>query len=313
MTSAHYGHIIKHLEVSHLNELPVPELAVQLLDEFSERVREILDYRDQAHKAALQAEAHFEKCLGAYRCTETGESGFTIASSIGPFSGQRRLDASRYNPAAAKLAKHLAAKGAGLEALSSVGYDAWVPGRYKRIHANDGVTFLDSSDLFEINPDADKRYADCRFGDQHRGRVKPGWILMACSGQVYGIIGGAILATPFFEEKVVANHVIRIVPRKDSAARAGYILTALTHPSLGRPLVKALAFGSRVPEISPEDIAKTIIVRLPQDDEQHIADLAEKAADLRAKADILENEIAVKADRILTRFMAGDSIDADAH
>jgi len=43
---------------------------------------------------------------------------------------------------------------------------------------------------------------------------------------------------------------------------AGYIVTALTHPLLGRPLVKALAFGSSVPEIDGDDLAEVQIVRL---------------------------------------------------
>ena len=66
-----------------------------------------------------------------------------------------------------------------------------VPGRYKRIPAEDGVIYRDSADLLEVYPDLTKRFADCRFGDEFGGRVRNGWILIPCSGQVYGIIGTA--------------------------------------------------------------------------------------------------------------------------
>jgi hypothetical protein len=123
--------------------------------------------------------------------------------------------------------------------------------------------------------------------------------------ETYGIVGGVVLATAFYDQKVLANHVIRIAARKDATARPGYILTALTHPALGRPLVKSLTFGSSVPEISPDDIESFGVVRLAERDENRIADLAEKSAELRAKADILENQLAAEAEAILDRFIVG--------
>ncbi|HTS19651.1 MAG TPA: hypothetical protein VMP11_18895, partial [Verrucomicrobiae bacterium] len=224
MTGAKYGHMIKHLETSHLKALPIPTIRDELLDDFNKGVREILKLRDESYVATLAAEEHFLQCIGDVKITDSGETGFVVRASKTVFTCSNRLDASRHNPRAQTIRQHLAKRGKAVLKIAQCGFDVWVPGRYKRIPAAEGVVFVDSGELFEINPDTDKRYADCKFGDQHRGRVKPGWLLMASSGQTYGIVGGAVLATAFHEQKVLANHIIRIAPRKDATARPGYVL-----------------------------------------------------------------------------------------
>jgi hypothetical protein len=72
-------------------------------------------------------------------------------------------------------------------------------------------------------------------------------------------------------------------------------------------LVKALAFGSSVPELDPEDLRDFEIVRLTRSEEDLIADLAEEAATKRAKADVLERELAADAGKLIDRFLAGDT------
>jgi hypothetical protein len=128
-------------------------------------------------------------------------------------------------------------------------------------------------------------------------------VLVPSSGQVYGIIGTAILATEALENQVVSNHVIRIAARPEASIRVGYLVTALSHLTLGRPILKSLAFGSSVPEIDSEDLATLKIVRLDAGVESVIADLAEASAKARAEADVLERAIAEDAGGILERFM----------
>jgi hypothetical protein len=117
------------------------------------------------------------------------------------------------------MRRYLARHGHGFTTVAEAGYDVWVPGRYKRIPAEEGVTSLDSADLLEVSSDLAKRFADCHFGDDFRGRVRRGWILTACSGEVYGIIGTAILATEALDDQVVSNHVFRVAPKKDTRVR----------------------------------------------------------------------------------------------
>jgi hypothetical protein len=301
--SVHYGHIIKHLETSHLDVLPVPTIDDATALDFSKRVTRILELRNEGYGLTLEAEGRFEKALGSIAVNDWGERGFAVKASKSLLGRRRRLDAARHNPGAATIHRFLAKHGQGFSTLPEAGYDVWVPGRYKRIPVEDGVIYRDSADLLEVNPDLPKRYADCKFGDRFRGRVKDGWILVACSGQVYGIIGTAILATEALNDQVVSNHVLRAAPKKGSVP-AGYIVTALTHPLFGRPIVKALAFGSSVPEIDGDDLAEVRIVRLKPGEESATAEAAEQSAKVRAAADLLEREITADAEKVIAKFMA---------
>jgi hypothetical protein len=308
MTGAHYGHIIKHLETTHLDALPVPVVRHNVAGRFRAKTQEVLALREEAQKLRLEAEGRFERALGAVQVKDWGETGFEVRSSALRHVG-RRLDAARHNPGASAIWRHLADNGKGFVRICDAGFNVWVPGRYKRIPAVDGVAYWDSADLLEVCPDVTKRFADCRFGDDFRGRVQNGWLLMPCSGQVYGIIGSVVMAGPSLEGQVVSNHVIRIAPRADAKLRAGYLLTALGHPRLGRPLVKALAFGSSVPEIDLDELKVFGVVRLEPREEEAIADLAEEGSTKRAKADVLEGELGRDAGELVDKFLAGDNRD----
>ena len=272
--------------------------------DFSCRVARINDFRNEGHRLTLEAEARFEKALGPLRVNDWGDKGFTIKASKAFLGGRRRFDALVHNPGVGAIHRHLAKNGQGFTTVAEAGYEVWVPGRYKRIPAEDGVIYRDSADLLEVSPDLTKRFADCRFGDDFRGRVRSGWILIPSSGQVYGIIGTAILATEALDDQVVSNHVIRVAPKNDSSVRTGYVVTALSHLLLGHPVVKALAFGSSVPVIDGDDLANLEFVRLKPADEYAIADLAEASARARAAADVIEREIARDAGTIIARFMS---------
>lgn len=301
---AQYGHIIKHLETSHLEALPIPTVDDATAVDFSQRVAHIIELRNEGHRLTLEAEARFERALGSVKVNDWGDEGFTVKASKAFLDGRRRFDASVHNPGVAAIRRHLAKHGEGFSTVAEAGYDVWVPGRYKRIPAEDGVIYRDSADLLEVSPDLMKRFADCRFGDNFSGRVKSGWILVPSSGQVYGIIGSATLATEALNNQVVSNHVIRVAPKKDVCVRAGYVVTALSHLHWGRPLVKALAFGSSVPEIDSDDLANLEFVRLKSTEEVAIADLAEASARARAAADVLELKIASDARTIIDHFIA---------
>lgn len=315
-TGAHYGHMIKHLETSHLEALPMPAVDDAVSLDLNRRVSHIIDLRNTCHRLTVEAEAKFEKELGTFEVKDWGEHGFETRASKTFLTGRRRLDAFIHNPGAAAIRRHLSKAGSDVMPLSSMGYDVWIPGRFRRVPATDGVWLLDSADLLETNPDRTKRIADGDFGDPYNGRVKAGWIVMPRSGQTYGIIGTAMLAGRDIENDVISDHVMRMMPRKDATVKPGYLVTAMTHPALGRPLVKALAYGSSIPEIDPADLAGLNVVRLNPRAEGDIADLAEASAKARADADLEERHVTRIAEEIIDRFMASggsrDNKDVDS-
>ncbi len=306
MKAAQYGHIIKHLEVSHLEALPIIQVSEGQRKQFVQSARAIVDMRNEAHQLTLEAERRFEVDFGNFSVEDFGENGFVGRASRLFATSRRRLDAWHHNPSVAAIEQHLDERATGWSSLAELGFTVWLPTRFKRIAAEDGVWFLDSSDLFEINPDITKRIADRDFGGPHNARVQDGWLLLARSGQIYGLNGSAMIAGECHQDKIVSDHIIRIAP-KNPRCRVGYLLVAMTHPTLGRPRVKALPYGSSIPEIEVADVEALMIPRLSVTEENEIADCAEKAAKLRNEADELETLLGEEAEAIITDFLSSTS------
>ena len=303
MKAAEYGHIIKHLETDHLGSLPLIHVHDEFKAECTRAAKEVLDKRDRAYALTLEAERLFGGEFGDFDARDIGEVGFTCRAS-GMFSTRRRLDAWHHNPSGKAIAGHLARRAASWSTIIDLGFDVWLPTRFRRVAAPDGVPFLDSSDLFEINPDITKRIADRDFGDPHNGRVANGWILLARSGQIYGLNGSTMISGPCHEDKVISDHVIRIAPREPKC-RLGYLAMAMSHPTLGRPRVKTLPYGSSIPEIEVYDVERFLVPRLDSAVEAAVADRVEQAAQLRDQADELETRLAESAEAQVQRFVEG--------
>lgn len=306
MRAAKYGQIIKHLEPSHVHSLPVIVLNDNKMAFFSRKAKQILQLRNLAHQKLLAAEDLFQSHIGEIAIQDSGENGFTVKAASHLFSGRRRLDAAFHSSAVREIKTHLKRNGKGFTTLPEAGYTIWLPNRFKRIPAEEGTLLVGSSELFEINPPLKKRIAESNLGDPYNCRVNKGWLLLARSGQIYGLNGSLMLATSALEDKIISDHVIRIAPNDKAKVRPGYVLIALTHPTLGRPLMKALPYGSSIPEIEVADVKALKVVRLRKSDEDSIADLAEESSELFAKADLLENSIAAEADDIIERFTNND-------
>lgn len=309
MKAAQYGHIIKHLETHHLDALPILHMGPQQLNAFNTGAKSVLAKRDRAYDLMLEAEDLFLKAFGEFLPDDTGETGFSARASEVFGTARRRLDAWHHNPSAKAIAAHLGKRAVAWSSITDLGFDVWLPTRFRRIAAEDGVYFLDSSDLFEINPDITKRIADKDFGDPYDGRVRQGWVLLSRSGQIYGLNGSAMIAGHCHEGKVISDHIIRIAPNEPKC-RTGYLLMAMTHPTLGRPRVKCLPYGSSIPEIEVFDAQGFQIPRLEPLMEAEIADRVEEAARLRDEADEIETQLGEDADAAIGEFLAHKSAGA---
>lgn len=294
---AKYGHIIKHLETSHLDVLPVPTIDDETALSFSHRVDRILHLRSEAHRMRAEADAKFSMAIGPIKDIADKEGFIVRAGDL--FLGRRRFEASFYSPEALAIIRRFKR----FERAADVTMRIWWEGRFRRFYGEDGIPYLSADELFTVNPPDNKRILVAP-GDRHSDYfVKEGWIVMACSGQVYGLNGAAALMTKHHEGIFFSHDLIRIVADPEKI-RSGYLLIALTHPTLGRPLLIRAAYGTSIPHLDPGDVAETPIVRLNEKIEAEIADLAEASAKARADADALEREIAKEAGEIIDRFMA---------
>lgn len=284
MRSSHYGSAVKHLEVEHLREVPVP-IVETILPAIQKGISEASTARDEAYRLDCSARELFAEAM-ADRPDRAREEGYLV-SSTDIVRGRRRLEAAAHSPGASFVSQVYERNANSTVPLGSVAR-ATVPGRFRRIFAEQGVDYLDSEPIFKVNPETNKRLATATEIDFGEYAVRSGWLLMACSGQTYGLNGRAILANAGHEGKVVTQHIMRVIPH-DGCIRPGYLQTVLSHPALGQPLVVSRAYGTSVPELAPQDIEALPVPRLSDTVEERIADMAERASALRFEADTQES------------------------
>ena len=244
MKSARYGHIIKHLETHHLDELPILLLQQDLRAPYHQHASKIIGFRDRAHNLVDRAEAEYLNAIGTRSEIGDGTSGFATKASA-MFSRGRRLEGNYHNPPARAAERAVQSGAQRIDVLGDLVERVFVPGRFKHIYGDEGVPYLDSAQILEVAPDINKRVLSLKGKKQADYLVSAGTLLIPCSGQLHGIIGSVGLATDWHENKVLTNHILRIVPKSKPAIRIGYLQAVLSHPSLGRPRVLKGAFGSR--------------------------------------------------------------------
>jgi len=307
MSAAQYGHVIKHLEVSHLNALPIPMLRDELLADFRSRASSLMITRDRVYDLVNEAERLFERSIGDVKTAADPEIGFSVrASSI---IGQRkRLEAAFHSPTSTAILNRFVENGLVVEPLTKVTERVWWMTRFKRVFGDGGMDYMSADELFAQNSPITKHVLVEQADNPEAYFAKAGWILMACSGQTYGLNGSVALMTKRHERAFFSHDLVRIIPRKD-CIRPGYLFTAMGHPKLGRPLVIRYAYGTSIPHLEPADIATFPVVRLGEQRESEIADRMEEAMRLRAEADEIENQLASDAEAIIDRFIAGDMSD----
>lgn len=303
MSAAQYGHIIKHLETSHLRTLPVPALRDDLMDDFSEKARGILELRIQAFDKARDAEERFAEAFPSLKRAAKSLGFERRAAEM--FGRRRRLDASCFVPSTEEIEAAFKADAREVQTLNDVTKTVFVPGRFKHVYGDGGMPYLDSADILEVNPDITKFVLSLSSEEQKEYHVQSGWLLIPCSGQVYGNIGHSVLATEWHTAKVHTNHLMRVAP--NSSIRSGYLQCVLGHPELGRPRVVKFAFGSSVPEIAAGDVLDVAIPRLAPELEDQLADLMDGSAVARDKADEVEQELGANAEHLIDLFLEGDT------
>ena len=280
LRGSQYGTVIKHLEVAHLEDLPVPRIE-HLIESSHRHVKSVYAKRDDAYRLDHAA---WDRVSAAMPARPDGGSNacFTVSAS-GLFGARRRLEATVHSPSAAFVAETYGMNAAEVIPLSSVA-EVRLKGRFKRIYGETGTPYLDSKPIFQVNPGVEKILTPATKIDFDSWMVRAGWLLMACSGTV----GPTALASPWHEGKVITQHIMRIIP--DTARiRAGYLQAILSHEGLGQPLVSSLAYGTSVPELHPGDVEELPVPRFASVVENEIADMAERASDLRYEADEEEN------------------------
>lgn len=302
MQSAQYGHIIKHLEVGHLNAIPVIEVDQDTRADYGSKVTKILDNRNRAETLVEKAEALLSSAF-ELPVEVKGNAAYSTVRSSQLSSGRRRLEGSFHTESVRSLLKNLRKNGVGMDTVEGVTTNVWWMARFNRQFGNRGVRYRSADDLFSISQISDKRVYTAPIANYADFFVKEGWILMACSGQVYGLNGAVTLATKHDEQYFFSHDLIRIAPRSE-LIRSGYLFAYLGHSDLGGVLAKRAAYGSSVPHIDPGDVGDIPVARLTEARENEIADLVEQASQLNAEAAGIERQIGRTAEGIVQALLS---------
>ena len=287
--AAQYGHMIKHIEVEHANEFPIimPESSIRA--GIGSKAAEAIRMRSQSWKLRDEAFGLVEQNLNARR-GDVNQNNTATHSEISLseiLQNRLRLDADSY-AGQIDVIDDMVANGEWCT-LGSVTTFCSDLGRFARIYGDGGRPYVSASELFDVNAEPTKMIYAKLVRDWEKYILHPGTIIMACSGQKYGILGRAIMLTSNHEGLFGSHDLMRIVV-DESKIRPGYLLSFLNDPALGRPYVVRNAYGTSIPHLDSSDIKAARIPRLSDAAEKSIADLMDESVRMSAEADRLENE-----------------------
>ena len=304
MVSAQYGHVVKHLQPSHLRDLPVPVQSVTDLRRFERGFERALEYRDGAHECLLAAERILLDRLPSLNAPS--ERMFTL-DSLSIDSGRRRLEGSYHAPEPRAIIAAMQRDADAVVQLRDVTDGIWWMSRYRRTFGSAGFPYASADDLFSVGLRSQKRVLLPK-DKAETYRAKPGWIVMACSGQTYGLLGASILIQEEQSSLVLTHDLLRIVP-SPTEVRPAFLAAFLGHPQLGRVLATRYAYGTSVPHLEPSDIAEVPVPRFDDGAEKQVADLLQESTQMTQRAEDAEAELIRSADRDV-RVAAGLAGDA---
>lgn len=288
--AAQYGHMIKHIEVAHASVFPVVMPEDNVRREIGDKAVAAIQLRTRAWELRDEAFKLLERYVGACRLeglqTRNVSSGLVNVASILP--NRMRLDADSYIGSICELDK-LIDKGVWNYLGDSVASIVELP-RFKRFYGDSDVPFVGISELFDVNARPTKHIYAQFVKDWKQYMLKPGNLVMARSGQKYGILGRVLMLTENHANMMGSEHLTRITP-DESTLRSGYLLAFLNDPLIGRPSVIRHAYGTSVPELAPEDLKRIRVPRLGEESEAAIADLMDESVRLSAEADRMENGV----------------------
>lgn len=296
--SAQYGHMIKHLEPEHVLGMPVAMPESDIRRSIGRDVTRALENRQAARDLQAQADALYAKAINPTGASvENGIFSTVSASSV--FAGSRRLEGQFHNAAVLRIEDMVTRCGTLVQPLEDVVESVTVGARFKRYFGEHGTPYRSASELFDVNPPVTKRIYSALLPDPEKYMLRDGWIIMACSGQTYGLLGRTMVLTENHDGVFGSHDLIRIVPDQ-ARARSGYLHTVLNHVDYGRPRIVRYASGTSVPHLDPQDIRQVMIPRLSLAQEGAIADLSDQATRLSAEADRLETSAVEEAERAIS-------------
>lgn len=292
VTAGTYGAIIQHIEPQHIANLQVPRLDKRTELKAHRLVEEAAHLRTAATQTIDSAIQVVVRQLTRKSPVPGSQKGRPLdpqvvwASSV---AKKGRLEGFYYNRTANELDKWALAHPNGHYALGDIARVFDVP-PFKHIYveASYGVPFFTSGEIFQLDRIPDKYLSKTQTVNLHKYILESGWVLLARSGQLGGIIGKPQFADSAMNKAATSDHVIRIVSK--GVVPPGYLYAYLASAEIGYPMITRTISGSSVPALWPEYLREVVLVRTDERTMQNIDEDVTTAFEQRVRATALENE-----------------------
>lgn len=307
--SSQYGHIINHIEVPHLLGMPVVMPAVDTRRAIGDKAVRAIALREDAAALQEQAWSAYADLVNPHARPVVQQTWQAVGVSE-IMAGRRRFEG-HYHRADYRAVEELVRTSAtnGVATVAAVSKSVELGNRFKRYFGSNATPYRSAGELFDVNAPVTKRIYSALLDDPERYMLIPGQIVMACSGQTYGLLGRTMILTDQHKGIFGSHDLIRIDP-DTSKIRLGYLQTVLSHETYGRPLAIRYASGTSIPHLDPIDIRDIPVPRFSTSDEDRVADLYEEASKLMSQADALENEATAAAEDTIARMTGVQAADA---
>jgi type I restriction enzyme S subunit len=290
-----YGAVIQHIEPEHLDFVQVPIADKKTRTKIHDLIMSSFDFRDAANDLIEKAEHLFIKELGLPPIEELQPEFYDKEAEVRTFTVKleflnNRFEGSYHNPIVSSILDCFLDNAETIKPMHQLCKDITMPGIFKRIYvsAENGVPFLGTNDILEINPRVEKFLSKTGHKKliEKQLSVKENTILITDRGT----IGNVVLIPEYYEKEswTVSQNSIRIIA--NSTDLAGYIYIFL-NSDYGKALSKRETYGAVIDMIDPNN-AGQIPVPILKDKKimSEINDLALKANKLRAKAYYVEQQ-----------------------
>lgn len=301
-SSEKYGHMIKHLEVKHASAFPVLLPDPHARENIDSAINESLKKRRQAFLLRQEAFELFEQAIEREAPKTPKTTGFSIVGFSKMRTKRRRLDAAFYSESYQGIEEKLSSF--ACDNLSDLCQKIAHRNRFTR-HFSDGsigIPYVSANEVFDLNAPITKHIYKKLVDNHDEYILHKNWLVMACSGQTYGLLGRVALIGQRLDGVFGTHDLIRIEV-DDEKIEPGYLFTFLNDPKYGRPSVVRFACGTSIPHLEPTDIQNLKVPRLTTSIENEIAKKAELATAFSDEADALETKATEEATLICEQMI----------
>ena len=283
-----FGAVIDQVEPNHIEKIQIPIIDKSDFEKVGSDIVQAFSLRDQANRLIDESQELFYKLLNLPNISENDVQCLKDKKvkvwDIDEFGFENRFDSSFYYPLADLAIKKLKESKYPVSTLSDreLIEKIFMPGRFKRIYIKKGfgIPFFSGKNIIQSTQDDIKFLAKTK--DAESCIIKMGWILITRSGT----IGRTSLVTRQWNNFAATEHIIRIIPKD---INSGYLITFL-NSNYGQNQIKRFIHGSVVDEISVSQIMQIVIPVPGKDIQIQIGEKAQKAFELRAKANEIEEK-----------------------